>query len=81
MKSKPRIIKVDKMIGTGITNSTLPSYLEVGQRHFEKEKPFVGSDLGRDNIIILPVDLLALTLPPNFIEGIESVEMVYRKKA
>ena len=81
-KAKPREIRVDKMMGSGLTNSTLPSYIDVGQRHFEKEKPIGLGDHGAAGVRIytLPVDLLALTLPADMVEGIESVEMVYRKK-
>jgi len=81
-KAKPREIRVDKMMGAGLTNSTLPSYLDVGQRHFEKEKPIGFGEYGVEDrrSFTLPVDLLALTLPTELVEGIESVEMVYRKK-
>lgn len=81
MRNKPMNITVLKNVGEGLSNSTLPSFLNVGQRHFEKEKPS-GRDSGESGVgFILPVDLLGLTLTPSLTADIESVEMVYRKKA
>jgi hypothetical protein len=57
----------------------VPGYVSFGHRHLEKECPEGRSDNGKVHFII-PVDLLAITLPKEVTDGIESVEMVYEKK-
>lgn len=56
----------------------MPPHVELAQRHFEKEAPPVSDKLY--STLIAPVDLLGKVFPPEMIEGIESFEMVYKRR-
>lgn len=56
----------------------LPSFIPLIHRHFEKEMP-EGKDFGVSVGFVAPVDLLSLSLPPELVSEVESVEVVYGK--
>lgn len=64
--------------------STHPTYVQLGQRHFEKELPspkrgWEGAS-GEDHYLI-PLDLLRVARVPSIlVDAIEEVEVVYKKK-
>lgn len=55
----------------------MPSYIRVGHRHLEKEKG-AGEKVGGMQEFTIPVDLVAMTLPPGMAEDIERVTFGYR---
>lgn len=56
-----------------------PSFIDLAQRHFEKEMP-AGRFDGVNRIFTVPVDLLRLVLPEDLTEDIAEVEIVYGKR-
>jgi hypothetical protein len=58
----------------------LPRYVDFGHRHLEKERGGSVIENGEHKFLI-PTDLLAITLPAELVAEIESVELVYQKKA
>lgn len=78
---KPRVLTCYK----SPTHGQPPSYISLAHRHFEKAKTegarviaSAGSNLPVDSrSFVIPVDLLRLTIPPELVNEIESIEVVY----
>lgn len=71
------VIKVREMGG-------LPPYIELGQRHLEKEMPTIprvpdGNGILRTTVTV-PTDLMRLVLPDDQVDKIESMEFTYERK-
>lgn len=73
-------IEILKVLGMG----QWPPYIELAQRHFEKEKPdvpgVVDSSGYRRATVTAPTDLMRLVLPEDVVDQIESLELVYATK-
>lgn len=58
----------------------VPSYVQFGHRHFQKEQP-AGTRKGKENHFTLPTDLLQVAgIPATLVDEIESITLVYEKK-
>lgn len=59
--------------------ATLPGFLSVFQRHFEKANPAINT-AGKTTEVNAPIDLLSLTKAPAALtSGIESLSVIYSK--
>lgn len=77
-----KLINIDKIIEFG----SLPLFVGLGHRHFEKEMPETGYNALKSGDTIketgkytLPVDLAAMVLPVEYIDQIESIELLYER--
>lgn len=70
--SNPRTVEVYKTVSAGC----MPPMLGLFHRHFQKSLPTTGE---KEATIVAPVDLLDLLVPPEILNGIESIEIVYKK--
>ena len=79
-KTKQNEVHITKIAPFG----QLPPFIGLAHRHFEKERP-LGSmitnnaTLTEKGVYIVPVDLAAMVLPPDYIEGIDSIELYYER--
>ncbi len=71
--TKPGTVEISVVKGKG----ALPTFLLLFQRHFEKACPAVASPTSAT--LIAPVDHLGLLIPPNLLDEIDSIEVLYRR--
>lgn len=71
-RSKNRIVTVYKHPVIG----TIPNFIQMAQRHLEKDKPHINAGPGPHEFEI-PVDLVALTVGEEIGAQIESVTLAY----
>lgn len=69
------VIPVEKLKDVG----SMPAFLELCHRHFQKSRPSIKSDV--EATLVAPLDLLDLIVPEKLLSPIESLEIVYRKGA
>ncbi len=67
-------INITKVIGQG---ADLPAFFGVVHRHFQKSVPFTASS--QEATLVVPLDLLAMLVPEQLINSIESITVTYRK--
>lgn len=78
MKSKVRTIEVSKAINIG----TMPMFIQMIHRHFEKENPAEAFSVGQVKTYRAPVDLLRLTVSdPTLTSDVEEVTFTYGKRS
>lgn len=58
--------------------AAFPAFVDLAQRHFEKERPN-GREEGSNRAFTVPVDLLRMVLPPRLVDELVEVEIVYGK--
>jgi len=62
----------------------LPPILELAHRHFEKAPPeeikHLGTGLGSNVTYLAPLDLVRKVVPAHLLDGIDSVEITYRRR-
>ena len=77
MKVKSHVIEVSKAINLG----TMPVFVQMVHRHFEKENPTAQESWGSSATYGAPVDLLKLTVSdPTLLTDLTSVEFTYAKR-
>lgn len=81
--SKPPVVVI-QMIRPVNGGKPFPTYLALGQRHFEKEVP-AGEKLGaygHEGVsYIIPLDMLRVyNISPELIEEVEEVRVVYKAR-
>ena len=77
MRSKQAsVIDVDR----GFVTSVSLSFVTLGQRRLEKEKPPPKDVVGGVSMYTIPVDLMRVAgFPPDLIDTIEEITLEYRK--
>lgn len=57
-----------------------PLFISMAQRHLEKEMP-TGTMVGTGESFIIPADILRLSVPDLYVDEIEEVRLVYKRKS
>lgn len=63
--------KNNRLVEIEVRKLSLPPYLSLAMRHFEKAPPSALSD----GNYLIPLDLLRMCLPPEYVDQLESVEI------
>lgn len=76
MRSKQRAIEVSKAVNLG----TMPVFVRMIHRHFEKEVPLEATVWGNTSEYEAPVDLLKLAVADkSLVDDVESIVFTYKK--
>ena len=72
--TKPKEVKISKVS----TQGTLPPFLDLIVRHYEKSVPIVTND--KQATLVAPLDLLSILIPGSMLATIASIEIEFKKK-